>query len=171
MNTFDLVIPGRLRSDQDRSRSDSTGALLTNPDLQKRLSAVYKAYRRFGTCGPGATRIINGIVYHAVCGPDYLLRVNVQLLMGVRHPGQQPDADNLWKPLQNALAMPSPNLKVPGVSAGDVLYTLGVFDAQFAGFAVEVTPYHAVETDRDLTVIRVTALPPPHLELSRAVAA
>ena len=70
---------------------------------------------------------------------------------------QQPDADNLWKPLQNALAMPSPHLKVPGVSAGDVLDTLGVSDARFAGFAVEVTPYHAGERDRDLTVIRVTA--------------
>lgn len=39
----------------------------------------------------------------------------------------------------------------------DVLDTLGVSDARFAGFAVEVTPYHAGERDRDLTVIRVTA--------------
>jgi len=170
MNNFDIVVPGRLRFDQDRSGSNSPDAFRTNPDLQKRLSVLYKAYRHFGVCGPGDTKIINGIVYHAVCGTDYLLRVSVQLLIGVRRAGQQPDADNLWKLFRNALAMPSPHLDVLGVSTGAVVYTLGVSDAQFSGFSVEVTPYHAAETDRDLCVMRVTALPPSRSELSRVAA-
>jgi hypothetical protein len=168
MHSFEIVIPGRLRSDQDRYRSVSTGAFLTNPALQRRLQIIHESCRRHKVCGTGTVKRLGSVTYGAICGADYQLRLNVQFIIGVRHAGQQPDADNLWKPLQNALAIPSLLLKVPGVSAGAMLYTLAVSDAQFCRFSVRVTPYEMVDASHDITVIQVEALPPPHLELSRA---
>lgn len=168
MYSFEIVIPGRLRSDQDRNRAASTGAFLTNPALQRRLKIIHDSCRRHKVCGHGTVKRLGDVTYRAVCDEDYLLRLSVQFIIGVRHAGQQPDAENLWKPLQNALAFPSPHLKVPGVTSGAELYTLAVSDAQFCRFSVRVTPYEAADSSHDITVVHVEALPPPHLELSRA---
>lgn len=171
MHSFELVIPGRLRSDQDRNRSASTGAFLTNPALQRRLKIIHDSCRRHKVGGKGAVIRVGGAKYRVIFGADFQLRLNVQFIIGVRHACQQPDADNLWKPLQNALAVPSPHLKVPGLTSGAVLYTLAVSDAQFCRFSVRVTPYDAADSNHDITIVQVEALPPPHLELSRARAA
>jgi hypothetical protein len=167
MITFDISFPGRLLSDTDRKPADSVGPILTNPILQSRLKAILGIMAEFDTTyGSSASRTIRGIDYTAVFAADWELKLDVQLLLGIRQKGQRADIDNLWKPFQNALAFPNVALELPGIPVGSLLHTIAENDRQFSEIRVRLVPYPWAEGQEDMTLIHVTALPPPHLEIS-----
>ena len=167
MITFDISFPGRLLSDTDRNRAESVGPILTNPVLQARLKSILAVMGEFEpTYGTSASRKIRGIDYVALFAGDWELKLDVQLFVGIRQRNQRADIDNLWKPFQNALALPSAELALPGVPEGSLLHTIAENDRQFTEFRVRLLTYPWTEGQEDRTLIRLTALPPPHLEIS-----
>lgn len=163
--TVETVIHGRLRSDTDRARSDSTGRILTNPSYQLALASFAKTLAAAGASA-GESRVVNGVRYHALFASSCQIEIEVKFLIGVRPRGQQPDLDNLWKPLQNALAIPPASLVVLPPDAG-LLYTMFANDHQVTRYTVGMAPFIAASPVNDLTVVKVTAHPAPCLALAR----
>jgi len=168
MITITTVIRGKVLSGTDRSRSAATGHYLTAPCHQARLAAVYREVRRHPQFGPGAFQKIRGIDYRAVFDADWLVEVEVQVVLGARHKNQMPDVDNIWRDFQNAMAFPSRELCVPRPGRGMPLYTVVVDDRQFVGFNVRRVPDPMVSRDDDLIIASFSALPPPALRLALA---
>ncbi len=178
MITSDIFIPGRLGSDTDRLSSASTGAILTNCHLQGRLATIHRTLREYPEYGEGARRFVRGIEYQSLFDSDWQIMLQVSFLIGSRNPARHPDVDDIGKALKNALAFPSPELEVPGVVHGDLLYTMGVDDRQFTHFTIGFTLFGVppqsgalfepapAAVQGDLTIIRFSALPPPHLALT-----
>jgi hypothetical protein len=168
MITFDIVFPGRLLSDTDRKRSESIGHIITNPILQTRLESIDKTLREHEEIyGPGGRSTIRGVEFAALFGSEWELHLEVQLFIGQRRFGPPADMDNLWGPLQNALAFPPWSLEIPGCAEGSRLFTLVEDDRQFTRYSLQRVTYPAGNDEGDLTAIRLTALPPPHLRLTR----
>lgn len=163
--TVETVIHGRLRSDTDRARSESTGRILANSSYQLALASFAKILAASGVC-TGESKLVKGIRYHALFPSSCKIEIEVKFLIGVRPRGQQPDLDNLWKPLQNALAIPPASLVVPAPSDG-VLYTMFANDHQVTRYTVGMAPFIAASPVDDLTVVKVTAHPAPCLALAR----
>jgi len=163
--TIEAVIQGRLRSDQDRSRSSSTGPIFVDRCYQESLAYAAKQLAARGL-ESGAKRRVNKINYHAIFSEDWKIEVAVKFVLGVRGRSQQPDLDNLWRPLQNALAIPPPKLKVPA-KRGSSLYTAFASDRQVTRYSVSMMPYIAATPEGDLTLVSITAHAAPGLALCR----
>lgn len=168
MINITTVIRGEVLSGTDRSRSEATGQFLNAQCHQQRLAAVYRAVRSNGHYGKGATQVISGIEYRAIFGPDWLVEVDVQFVLGARHKSQLPDIDNLWRDFQNAMSFPAPELRVRPPRAGRPLYTVVANDRQFTRFTATRVPDPVATRHQDLVIARFSALPPPALRLALA---
>lgn len=163
--TLETVIRGRLRSDTDRPRSLSTGRILLHPSYQQALASFAKTLTASGASA-GERRSVRRLHYHALFSSAWKIEVEVKFLLGWRPRWEQPDLDNLWKPLQNALAIPSPGLRL-GAKPGTQLYTLFANDRQVTSYRVSMAPFLSASAAHDLAVVKVTAHPAPSLGLLR----
>jgi len=163
--TVETVIKGRLRSDTDRSRSDSTGRIITNASYQLALACFARTLVRSGA-SRGEEKLVNKVRFHALFGPSWAIEVEVKFLLGMRPSGQQPDLDNLWKPLQNALAIPPAGLRLEA-RQGKLLYAMFANDRQVTRYNVQMAPFIAATSGGDLAIVKVTAHPSPGLDLVR----
>lgn len=168
MIAITTVIRGEVLSGTDRSRSAATGRFLTAQCHQKRLAAIHREMRLHPQYGPGAAQTIRGIEYRAVFDADWMVEVDVQVVLGARHKNQLPDIDNLWRDFQNALAFPSESLVVPSPTNGEPLYTVVVNDRQFTRFSVTRVPDPVASRESDLMIAQFVAKPPPALSLALA---
>jgi hypothetical protein len=163
--TVETVIKGRLRSDTDRPRSESTGRIITNASYQRALACFARTLVRSGA-SLGKEKRVNKVRFHALFGPSWAIEVEVKFLLGLRPSGQQPDLDNLWKPLQNALAIPPAGLRLKA-RQGTLLYAMFANDRQLTRYSVQMAPFIAAKPDGDLAIVKVTAHPAPGLDLVR----
>lgn len=119
-----------------------------------------------GFCSGEAEKRVKGLRYHALFGSNWAIEVDVKFLLGMRPRWEQPDLDNLWKPFQNALAIPPAGLRLK-VRKGTRLYAMFANDRQVTRYGVQMAPFIAASASDDLAIVKVTARPAPSLELVR----
>lgn len=163
MITITSVLRGPVLSGTDRNRSLATGQFLTNRGHQRRLAALYHLFRRNGRYGKGATKVIRGIEYRAIFGPDWLVEADVQFVLGARPKNNGADIDNFWRDFQNAMAFPADELVVNPPVKGRPLYTVVPNDRQFTRHIAAHVADPVVSREEDLVIARFTAFPPPAL--------
>jgi hypothetical protein len=161
MITFDIVFTGRLRSQQANNRSKSASLIITNNSIQARLESVASTIGVQST----ARRTVRDIEYVALFDEKWALKVEALFFVNPEK-NQRSDLDQIWLPLQNALAIPNPNVNVIGAAKGRCYHTVVVDDRQFIQIKLDTICHRGCLGKEDLTLIRLTALPPPHLELA-----
>lgn len=168
MITFTNVIRGEILSGTDRPRSVATGRFLLARCHQQRLAAIHRELRSHPQYGAGASAVINGISYQSLFDENWMLEVEVQMVLGLRHKNNLLDIDSIWRDFQNAMAFPDRNLPVAKPGWPGPLYTVVVNDRQFTSFQVRSVPDPMATREQDLIIARFSVQPPPALRLALA---
>lgn len=168
MFTSSIVFAGKLRSGQDSRFERTVLPILTNDGLQLRLQSLTQMLLGLPHYGPRVISTVNRTSFSSLFAEDWELQLDVAFYVGTRCSGQLPDTDNLLRPLFNGLCVPPGSANLPTELDGKLLHTLAVDDRQFTIRSVERVPFPNVANACDLTVVRFTALPPPHLKAARS---